>query len=604
MKSRLLLIALASFALFAGPAEAKRHRHTHHAAAQTTVTVGIAAINDFHGNLEPPKQAALRTDGDGDIRGVPAGGAAYLASAIDSVRAKYRNHLTVSAGDIMGSAPLISALYLDEPAIDVMNRIGVDINAVGNHEFDYGVQELLRKQSGGCAKYTERQPCQLEPFKGAKFRFLAANTLTADGKTLFPATTLRSFGKGKSRVTVGFIGMTLKGTSDLVPTSVTKQVHFGDEADIANGLVEKLKKQGADAVVLVIHEGGRTTGKPNPDGCEGLSGGIKPILEKLDSRVDLIISGHTHWNYVCDFAKTNPTRPFLMTSAGLWGEFVTDIKLTIDPRSHQVVAKQAHNVIVQSKAYVSPRGPVTIDDTIPRFSPRADISAVIAKYKAASQSYIERKVGWLAGPLPKEQGPSWGTGGPLGNLIADAHLAATAGAGAQIAFTNPFGIRRSLTPAADNSVTFGDLYLVQPFGSELITMTLKGADLKEAMEQQLDNIAPEQILSSSAGFHLSYDRGKPLGNKIVAMELNGVSIDMTKDYRVTVNVFLANGGDSFAAFLKGRDRVIGMTDITALEAYLKPNDPARAGAAEQRATDLNPTLKTNNINPPPGTVYK
>ncbi len=601
MKSRYSFIALASLALIAGPVEAKRK---HPARAPATVTVGIAAINDFHGNLEPPKQAALRIDAQGEIRGVPAGGAAYLASAIDSVRGKYRNHLTVSAGDIMGSAPLISALYLDEPSVDVMNRIGVDINAVGNHEFDFGVQELQRKQSGGCAKYTERQPCQLEPFKGAKFRLLAANTFTADGKTLFPATALRSFGRGRSRVTLGFIGMTLKGTTDLVPTSVTKQVHFGDEAEIANGLVEQLKKQGADAVVLVIHEGGRTSGKPNPDGCEGLSGGIKPILEKLDSRIDLIISGHTHWNYVCDLAQTNPARPFLMTSAGLWGEFVTDIKLTIDPRHHKVVAKQAHNVIVQSEAYVSPRGPVDIDDTIPRFSPRADISAVIAKYKAASQSYIERKVGWLAAPLPKEQGPSWGTGGPLGNLIADSQLVATAGAGAQIAFTNPFGIRRSLTPAADHSVTFGDLYLVQPFGSELITMTLKGADLKEAMEQQLDNIAPEQILASSAGFQISYDRGKPLGNKIVSMALNGVAIDPAKDYRVTVNVYLANGGDSFAAFLKGRDRVIGMTDIAALEAYLKPSDPPRAGPAEQRATDLNPTLKTNNINPPPGTVYK
>ncbi len=603
MNSRYPLFALASLALIAGPAEAKR-KHPAHAAGPATVTVGIAAINDFHGNLEPPKQSALRTDANGEIQGVPAGGAAYLASAIDSVRAKYRNHLTVSAGDIVGSAPLISALYLDEPAIDVMNRIGVDINAVGNHEFDFGVQELLRKQSGGCAKYTERQPCQLEPFKGAKFRFLAANTFTADGKTLFPGTALRSFGKGKARVTLGFIGMTLKGTNDLVPSSVTAQVHFGDEAEIANGLVEKLKKQGADAVVLVIHEGGRTSGKPNPDGCEGLYGGIKPILEKLDSRVDLIISGHTHWNYVCDMAKTNPARPFLMTSAGLWGEFVTDIKLTIDPRSHKVVGKQAHNVIVQSEAYVSPRGAVAIDDSIPRFSPRADIAAVIAKYKAASQNFIERKVGWLASPLPKEQGPSWGTGGPLGNLIADSHLAATVGAGAQIAFTNPFGIRRSLTPAADHSVTFGDLYLVQPFGSELITMTLKGADLKEAMEQQLDNLAPEQILSSSAGFHISYDRGKPLGNKIVSMELNGVPIDPAKDYRVTVNVYLANGGDSFAAFVKGRDRVIGMTDIAALEAYLKPNDPPRAGSAEQRATDLNPTLKTNNLNPPPGTVYK
>ncbi|MEO7247902.1 MAG: bifunctional metallophosphatase/5'-nucleotidase, partial [Novosphingobium sp.] len=552
------------------------------AIAPRTVTIGIAAINDFHGNLEPPKQSAFVKNAAGELVAVPVGGAAYLASAIDTVRAKYPQHLTISAGDVMGSAPLTSALFLDEPSITVMNKMGLDFNAVGNHEFDFGVPELLRKQSGGCAKYTERQPCQLEKFAGAKFRFLAANTFSGGGKTLFPGTAMRSFGTGKNQVKIGLIGMTLKGTSDLVPTSVNKLVSFTDVADTANPLVEMLKAQGADAVILVVHEGGRTTGEPNANGCQGLSGGIKPILEKLDTRVDLVISGHTHWSYVCDYAQYNAAKPFLLTSAGLWGEYVTDIALEIDPEQHKVVAKRAHNVIVQSEPYVRTAGPVPNSDLVPLFAPRADISAVIAKYKAASQSYVERKVGWLAAPLPKEQGPAWGTGGPLGNLIADAQLAATAKVGAEIAFTNPFGIRRSLTPAADHSVSFGDLYLVQPFSSELITMTLTGADIKQAMEQQLDNDAPEQILSSSAGFRISYDRGKPIGSKIVSMELNGVPIDMAKDYRVTVNVYLANGGDSFTAFLKGRDLVIGVTDIAALEAWLKPNDPPRAGSPEQR----------------------
>lgn len=612
MTNRLIAALLVPLLLIPVQADARHrhrntnlHRHSHHTPSGPAgpVTVGIAAINDFHGNLEPPKQSAFIKDAKGELVAVPAGGAAYLASAIDAVRAQYPQHLTISAGDIMGSAPLTSALFLDEPSVAVMNRIGLDFNAVGNHEFDFGVPELLRKQSGGCVKFTERQPCQLEKFTGAKFRFLAANTFAGGGKTLFPGTALRTFGTGKRRVKIGLIGMTLKGTSDLVPTAVNRLVSFADVADTANPLVAMLKAQGADAVILVVHEGGRTTGDPNPNGCQGLSGGIKPILEKLDSRVDLIISGHTHWSYVCDYAQYNAAKPFLMTSAGLWGEYVTDIALEIDPVLHKVVTKRARNVIVQSEPYVRTAGPVTNTDLVPRFAPRADISAIIAKYKAASQSYVERKVGWLATPLPKEQGPAWGTGGPLGNLIADAQLAATLSAGAQIAFTNPFGIRRSLTPASDNSVTYGDLYLVQPFGSELITMTLTGADIKQAMEQQLDADAPEQILSASAGFRISYDRGRPIGSKIVSMELNGAAIDLAMDYRVTVNVYLANGGDSFDAFLKGRDRVIGMTDIAALEAWLKPNSPPRAGSPEQRATDLNPSLKTNNLVPQAGTVY-
>ena len=568
-----------------------------------TITVGIAAINDFHGNLEPPKQSALMRTADGTTLAVPAGGAAYLASAIDAVRGKYANHLTVSAGDLMGSAPLVSALYLDEPAVEIMNRIGLDFSAVGNHEFDFGVPELLRKQSGGCAEVADRKPCQLEKFRGAQFPLAAANTFTADGKTLFPGTAIRTFGKGKDQVRIGLIGMTLKGTSDLVPSAVNKAVTFTDVADSANPLVDQLKRQGADAVVLVLHEGGRTAGEPDPNGCANLSGGIKPILDKLDSRVDLVVSGHTHWTYVCDYAQYNPAKPFLLTSAGLWGEFVTDIALEIDPVAHKVVGKRASNVIVQSEAYVSPRGPINNTDLAPRFTPRADIAAYIAKYKAASQSYVERKVGWLAGPLPKEQGPRWGTGGPLGNLIADAQLEATKAAGAQISCNNPFGIRRSLTPATDHSVTFGDLYLVQPFGSELITMTLTGADIKQAMEQQLDGEAPEQVLSCSAGFQISYDRGQPVGSKIISMTLNGVAVDPAKDYRMTVNAYLANGGDSFTAFLKGRNQTIGTTDIAALEAWLKPSNPPRAGAPEQRATDLNPTLKVNNLVAPPGTVY-
>jgi 5'-nucleotidase len=574
------------------------------AAARTrTVTVGIAAINDFHGNLEPPKQSALLPDGKGDVIPVPVGGAAWLASAIKAVRGKYPNHLTLSAGDLMGSSPLASGLFLDEPAVEVMNRIGLDFSAVGNHEFDNGVPELLRKQSGGCAKLSERQPCQLEPFRGAKFTFLAANTITADGKPLFAATALRSFGKGRNKVTIGLIGMTLRGTDALVNSAVNKAVTFRDEADTANALVSELKRKGADAVILVIHEGGRTSGLPNPDGCEALSGGIVPIVKRLDPRIDLVISGHTHWAYVCDQPGTTAQKPLLLTSAGVWGEYVTDISLTIDPRRHKVVARKAHNVIVQSPGYDSPRGTISNTDAAPRFAPDPQIAAYVAKYVDASKAYVGRKVGWLAEPLEKTEGTAWGTGGRLGNLVADAQLEASRGAGAVIACTNPFGIRRSLYNAADKSVTFGDLYMVQPFNSELVTMTLTGAELKEAMEQQLDADAPEQLLACSAGFIQSIDRSRPIGQRVVTMTLDGQPIDPAKSYRVEVNSYLANGGDSFMAFTKGRDRTIGITDIAALEAYLKPDQPIRNASREVRVIDLRPELKTNNLKAPPGITY-
>ncbi|MBC2667082.1 bifunctional metallophosphatase/5'-nucleotidase [Novosphingobium flavum] len=568
-----------------------------------TVTLGIAAFNDFHGNLEPPKQAALIPDGKGGTLAVPAGGAAYLASAVAAVRGKYPNHLTLSAGDMMGSSPLASALFLDEPSVEIMNRIGVDFNAIGNHEFDYGVAELLRKQGGGCAKLTEKEPCALEKFRGAQFPFLAANTFTKDGKTLFPATALRSFASGAQRITVGLIGMTLKGTSDLVNSKVNAEVTFRDEAETANGLVSELKAKGADAVILVIHEGGRTTGEPDPNGCDALSGGIRPILDKLDPRIDLIISGHTHWAYVCDYAAYNPGRPFLLTSAGVWGEYVTDIALDFDPAAHKVVARRAKNVVVQSEPYVSPLREVPVTDFVPRYQPDPGISAYVARYVEASKTYVQRRVGWLAEPLEKTEGNAWGTGGRLGNLIADAQLEATKAVGGQIACTNPFGIRRSLLTQPDHSVTYGDLYLVQPFNSELITVTMTGAELKEAMEQQLDADAPEQLLACSAGFQQTIDRSRPVGSRVVSMTLDGKPIDVAATYRITVNSYLANGGDSFAAFVKGRDRTVGVTDIQSLEAYLKPSNPMRNAARDVRVTDLRPDLKTNNLKAPPGITY-
>jgi len=570
--------------------------------ASRPVTVGIVAINDFHGALEPPKQSVVVPDGAGGTVPLPAGGAAWLASAIDSVRAKYPNHLTVSAGDLIGASPITSSLFLDEPTIGAMNRIGLDFNAVGNHEFDGGLSELKRKQAGGCAQFTARKPCQVEQFKGASFGFLAANVHTKDGRTLFPATALRGFGKGRNRVTVGLIGMTLQGTGTLSPTEVTREVSFADEAETANALVDGLKRQGADAVVLLIHQGGRTSGTPDPNGCENLSADIRPILDRLDTRIDLVISGHTHWSYVCDYARYNPAKPFLLTSAGLWGEQVTDITLEIDPAAHRVVAKRARNIAVQSEPYATARGAVAVDARFPRFAPRPDIADYVARYVAAAAEFATRRVGSLAAPAERMSGELQNTGGPLGNLIADAQLAATRGAGAQIALMNPFGIRRSLTPAADHGVTFGDIYAVQPFNNELWTLTYTGAELKEILEQGFDAMGPEQILAPSAGFTYSYDRSRPVGDRIVAMALDGTPIDPKRSYRVTVASFLANGGDEYSAFTKGRDRTVGTTDIAALEAWLKA-DPPRDAPRESRTTDLRPDLNTLRSTTPPGTKY-
>ncbi|WP_298190406.1 bifunctional metallophosphatase/5'-nucleotidase [Novosphingobium sp.] len=544
------------------------------------VEVAILAFNDFHGNLEPPRQSVVTPDGQGGTAQVPAGGAAWLASALDALRARHPNSMTVAAGDLISASPLASSLFLDEPSVEVLSRLGLDYAAVGNHEFDRGTKELLRMQAGGCEKLTAREPCQLERFAGARFRYLAASTLAAGGTPLFPASAIRTFGSGAGQVKVGVIGLTLRGTPSLVNPSGIADLTFADEADTINAEVPKLKAEGADAVVVLIHQGGKASGTPDPNGCAGFDGEILPILQRLSGAVDVVVSGHTHADYICDLPTSDPARRVLLTSAGLYGKELTEITLTIDPGQHRVTARSARNLIVQSQPFTSAKGPVALSPLVPAYAPRADIAAYIQRYVDASKAFATRPVGKLSGSAGKAEGAA---GGPLGNLIADAQLAATRSAGAQIALMNPFGIRAAIVPAADGTVTFGDIYLAQPFGSALITESLTGAQIKAVLEQGFDDIGPDQALAPSKGFAYRIDRRAPLGSRITAITLGGKPLDPAAQYRVTMNGFLALGGDGFTVFKAGRDAVTGPTDIEALEALFR-SAPRLDVPVEERVT--------------------
>ena len=540
------------------------------------VTVGIVAINDFHGSLESPRQSVPAPDGKGGTVRVPAGGAAYLASAIDTVRAKYPYHLTVSAGDLISASQLASSIYLDEPTVGVANRFGLDFNAVGNHEFDRGRNELLRMQRGGCAQLTARKPCQVEQFGGAKFQFLSASTITENGQTLFPAYGIRTFGKGRKVVRIGVIGLTLKGTSDLVTPGGIKGLTFADEAQSINALVPVLKAKGADAIVVLIHQGGQQDKPDDPSGCAGFTGEIRPILDALDSRVDLVVSGHTHKSYVCNYGDLNAGHPVLLTSAGVYGEEVTDITLQIDPAAHRVVSKRAVNVIVQSGSYTGALGPVSPTTIYPQFAPRADVAGYVQTYVDASKAFAQKPAGHLAGPA---------SGKALGQLIADSQLAATRSVGAQIAFMNLFGVRTGLVPGEGGQVTFGDLYAVQPFGNTLITQTMTGAEIKAVLEQGFDTNGPNQVLTPSAGLTYRYDLSRVIGDRVSDLMLDGKPLDSAANYRVTTNNYLAQGGDSFTLLAKQRDAVIGAVDLDSMQAWLEAV-PLRAVPSEDRATEI------------------
>lgn len=564
MRHLLLILALLPLSACAGYRVAEK-------TPAAPVDVRIIGINDFHGSLDFPKLSIEMTNAKGEKVRVPAGGAAYLASAVDSLRAGHPNSIVVGAGDLIGASPLSSSLFLDEPAIVAMNMIGMEFNAVGNHEFDRGPAELKRMQSGGCEKHTLAEPCKLDrPFPGASFQLLAANTMTEDGKTLFPPHGIKSFGTGRSEVKLGFIGLTLEGTSNLVAANRLKGIAFADEADTANALIPKLKAAGADAIIILIHEGVFTKADPNDAACTGVSGPLMGIIDRLDPAVDVVVSGHTHWAYACDYAKVNPARPVLLTSAGYKGQFVTGIDLKIDPVAGRVIAKSARNLIVQSEAYEGPRGAiVSIQPDFPAFSARTDVATLAGRYREAAKMEEGRLVGTVAGPALREKNPAGES--TLGNLIADAQLAAMRPAdmgGAQFAFMNPDGIRTDVIPNAAGQVTFGSVFSAQPFSNQLVVKTMTGAQIRKVLEQQFTNPNWLRVLSPSSGFRFAYDLSRPEGERILSMTFDGAPIDAAQSYRVAMSDFLSNGGDMFQGFTQGTNTVVGSLDLEALTAYL------------------------------------
>jgi 5'-nucleotidase len=544
--------------------------------------VRIIAFNDFHGNLEPPNVSVPA----GETIRVPAGGAAYLATAIERLRARNPNHAVVTAGDMIGASPLVSSMFLDEPTIHAMNLIRVDYNAVGNHEFDRGRRELLRMQNGGCERFTDREPCRLEPFAGARFNFLAANVLTESDQPLFPAYGIRSYGRGAGEVKIAFIGMTLEDTPTLVTPSGVEGLRFLDEADTVNALVPQLRAQGVDAIVVLIHQGGampnpvyatRAAESPPIRGCNEMDGDLMPVLARLDPAVDLVVSGHTHNAYVCDYSAVDPSRRLLVTSAGRYGTLVTDIGLSIDP-ARGVVSRSARNLIVQGEAYRASSGEVPLSEITDAYPRNAEVAALVERYRAAAAPLAARVIGRFTGPATREQSPAGETS--IGDLVADAQLAATSAAeagGAQIAFMNGSGVRAEIVPAADGSVTYGQIFAAQPFGNSIVVKTFTGAQLKRLLEQQFasgwNTVERPNMLMPSRGLSYAYDLTKPEGQRILDLRLNGGPIRDDGRYRVAMNSFLATGGDNFTVFTEGTEIFGGPQDLDAIERYIASASP-------------------------------
>lgn len=521
------------------------------------VSVKVLAINDFHGNLLPPS-GGIRIQDPADRSktvNVPAGGAAHLATAVQQLKAKNPNHVFVAAGDLIGATPLLSALFKDEPTIESLSLMGLEASAVGNHEFDKGAAELLRMQKGGCSSEGCKGP---QPFAGARFQYLAASTVDLKtGQTLLPAYHVKRF----QGIPVAFIGLTLKDTPTIVVPAGVEGLRFRDEAETVNELVPQLKRQGIEAIVLLIHEGGVPTGDYNE--CPGISGPIVDIVKKLDKAVDLVISGHTHRAYNCRIDGR------LVTSGDKYGTVVTEIDLVLDPKSGDVVSAKADNHIVRTASFAQDPKQV----------------ALIEAYERLARPLAQRVVGRLGGALPRDTNPAGESA--LGQVIADAQLAATRDAGAQLALMNPGGIRAPLPMPTDGLVRYENLFSVQPFYNNLVTMTLTGAQLLQLLEQQWlgQPSAAGRVLQVSRGFSYAWDASKPAGQRTVpgSVKLNGQAITPESRVRVTVNSFIASGGDNFTVLRQGTERRTGQMDIDAFEAYVKANPTIAPGPLDRIA---------------------
>jgi 5'-nucleotidase len=471
---------------------------------------------------------------------------------VNEIRAKTKHSVFVAAGDLIGASPFLSALFRDELTIESLSRMGLDVSAVGNHEFDKGRDELLRMQNGGCHPV---KGCEgPHPFRGARFQYLAASTTDQrTGRPLFPPYLIKEF----EGVPVAFIGLTLKGTPDIVVPSGVAGLAFADEADTINALVPQLKARGIGAIVVLIHEGGFPVN--DPDQC--VIGPIVDIVKKLDKAVDVVVSGHTHRAYICRIDGR------LVTSANFYGTHVTRIDIKLDRKTHGIVAAEAKNLLVAIDAY--PKDP--------------EQTALIASYDSLARPLASRKVGTVTATLSRA--PSTAGESVLGDIIADAQLEATRAAidgGAMMAFTNPGGVRADIIQKEDGSVTYEDLFACQPFNGSLVTLTLTGVQIKALLEQQWTK--PRAVmLYISKGFRYAWDAGRPVGDRVIAeeMTLDGRPIDPIARYRVTVNAFLADGGDGFSVFKEGTERRTGGSDIEALTAYFTTRSPVAPVALDR-----------------------
>ena len=598
--------------------------------ATQTYPVKIIAMNDFHGNIQSPASSNGGTvtlpNGAAGVT-VNVGGAAYVATAIKTLKSAASNSVVVGAGDLTGASPFASSITHDEAAVDVLNQFGLDVTSVGNHEFDYGKAELLRKQNGGCYPSTGDQgkvgvdTCFMDAttgtysttganFSGAKYKYLSANVLDkTTGQTLFPAKYVKRFGP----VAVGFVGLTLKGTTQLVSSGGIADLTFTNEIETINSNAKALKDAGVQAVVVLIHQGGVSTATTiNDKTCPVSFGDLGAILDGISKDVDVVVSGHSHQEYVCEYTGVASKKKYLVTQTGFYGGALTDINLNIHPKNG-VTGWTANTVPVIQADNNSGK---VIPSSFKTFTKDPTVDALVNNYVAVSQKLAQKQVGTISANLLRAlftgtTNRDESAEGAMGSVMADAYLYGTPG-GADFALVNPGGVRADLTctgavasVSTPCGVTYAQINTVAPFANTLTTVNITGAQLIRLLEQQWEapnctakyNPATFQygrLLQVSSTLTYSYDNNVNVwssgstpnncaaagsGSRVVvsSVKVNGVSLDLAKTYTVVTNNFLGlgTGGDNFTVLAtQGKQAVdTKVLDLDALIAYFRDKSP-------------------------------
>jgi 5'-nucleotidase len=529
------------------------------------VEIQILATNDFHGRLQE------------NAFGGEAG-AAVLSGAVKQLRAENPNTVFAAAGDLIGASTFESFIQQDKPTIDALNEADLEVSAVGNHEFDQGYDDLINRVM---APYD----ADTNPYGGAEWEYIGANVrLKATGDPAVPATWIKEM----AGVEVGFVGTVTEDLPSLVSPSGIADIEVTDIVDETNTYADELKAEGADVVVMLVHEGSPTTDCDTMDD----SGAWADVINGVNDNVDAIVSGHTHLAYDCDFPVagwTGRTRP--VVSAGQYGQNLNQLVFTVDDATGEV-----ENV---DQALLPLLGNYPADPAV---------ETIVADAVAEADELGAAPLGEIAGPFQRARlgngNENRGGESTLGNLVAEVQRDSTE---AEIAFMNPGGLRQDMVGLNEGgypaTLTYKQAAEVQPFANTLVKMGLTGAQIKTVLEQQWQRDDEGEVpsrpflrLGTSAGFEYSYDPTRAEGDRVTGIWLDGEPLSDATTYSVTVNSFLASGGDNFHEFDNGADPTdTGQIDLQAMVEYMDQFDAENPLDVDYAQHSVGATVTEDNI---------